>query len=318
MHLHPNARTTPRSRAQLVDRIRVDGWSVRQVATAFHVSRRTVFKWLARYRAEGPAGLHDRSTVPRSSPQRTAVRRVLQIVALRAQRLPAHIIARRVDMPRATVSRILRRQGVGRLPPLTPRPPIQRYERATPGELLHVDIKSLGRIRGIGHRITGDRRTRVRGIGWEHVHVCIDDRSRVAYAEVLATAAWPDAVGFLERAIAWFAAQRIPAQGVMTDNGSAYLSRAFAAACQRLAVRHVRTRAYTPRTNGKAERFIQTLLREWAYRRPYRSSARRRRALDPWLRYYNHRRPHTSLNYLPPVSRLQEPSRVNNVLSRNS
>lgn len=306
MQLHPNARTTPRSRAQLVDRVLVDGWSVPRVAQAFHVSRRTVFKWLARYRAAGAAGLADRSPAPRSSPQRTSVRRILQIVALRAQRLPGHVIARRLGVPRTTVSRLLRRQGLGRLPPLMPRAPIQRYERGAPGELLHVDIKSLGRIRGIGHRITGDRRTRVRGIGWEHVHVCIDDASRLAYAEVLATAAWPDAVGFIERAIAWFAAHGVRAERVMTDNGSAYLSRAFAAVCARLAIRHLRTRAYTPRTNGKAERFIQTLLREWAYRRPYRSSARRRRALDPWLRYYNRRRPHMSLNYLPPISRLQE------------
>jgi len=279
---------------------------VPRVAQAFHVRRRTVFKWLARYRAAGAAGLADRSPAPRSSPQRTSVRRILQIVALRAQRLPGHVIARRLGVPRTTVSRLLRRQGLGRLPPLMPRAPIQRYERGAPGELLHVDIKSLGRIRGIGHRITGDRRTRVRGIGWEHVHVCIDDASRLAYAEVLATAAWPDAVGFIERAIAWFAAHGVRAERVMTDNGSAYLSRAFAAVCARLAIRHLRTRAYTPRTNGKAERFIQTLLREWAYRRPYRSSARRRRALDPWLRYYNRRRPHMSLNYLPPISRLQE------------
>jgi transposase InsO family protein len=306
VQLHPNARTTPRSRAQLVDRVLVDGWSVPRVAQAFHVSRRTVFKWLARYRAAGAAGLADRSPAPRSSPQRTSVRRILQIVALRAQRLPGHVIARRLGVPRSTVSRLLRRQGLGRLPPRMPRAPIQRYERGAPGELLHVDIKSLGRIRGVGHRITGDRRTRVRGIGWEHVHVCIDDASRLAYAEVLATAAWPDAVGFIERAIAWFAAHGVRAERVMTDNGSAYLSRAFAAVCARLAIRHLRTRAYTPRTNGKAERFIQTLLREWAYRRPYRSSARRRRALDPWLRYYNRRRPHMSLNYLPPISRLQE------------
>ena len=306
MHLHPNARTTPRSRAQLVERVLRDAWAVPRVAQAFHVSRRTVFKWLARYRAEGLAGLQDRGSAPRARPRRTSSRRVLQIVALRAQRLPGHAIAHRLGVPRATVSRILRHQGLGRLAPLTPRAPIQRYERAAPGELLHVDIKSLGRIRGIGHRITGDRRTRVRGIGWEHVHVCIDDASRLAYAEVLATAAWPDAVGFLERALAWFAAHGVHAERVMTDNGSAYLSRAFAALCARRALRHLRTRAYTPRTNGKAERFIQTLLREWAYRRPYRSSARRRRALDPWLRYYNHRRPHMSLNYLPPISRLQE------------
>ena len=246
MQLHPNARTTPRSRAQLVHRILVDGWSVPHVAQAFHVSRRTVFKWLARYRAEGAGGLQDRSAAPRSSPRRTSVRRVLQIAALRAQRLPGHAIARRLGVPRATVSPVLRRQGLGRLPPLTPRAPVQRYERATPGELLHVDIKSLGRIRGIGHRITGDRRTRVRGIGWEHVHVCIDDASRLAYAEVLSTAAWPDAVSFLERAVAWFSAHGIRSERVMTDNGSAYLSRAFLTACQRLAVRHLRTRARTP------------------------------------------------------------------------
>jgi len=306
VRLHPNARTTPWSRAQLVHRVLVDGWPIPRVAEAFHVSRRTVFKWLARYRADGRRGLQDRASTPRSNPGRTSVHRVLQIVALRAQRLPGHTIAHRLGLPRATVSRILRGQGLGRLPPLTPRAPILRYERAAPGELLHVDIKSLGRIRGIGHRITGNRRTRVKGIGWEHVHVCIDDASRLAYAEVLPTAAWPDAVGFLERALAWFAAHQVHAQRVMTDNGSAYRSRAFAALCARVAVRHLRTRAYTPRTNGKAERFIQTLLREWAYRRPYRSSARRRRALEPWLRYYNRRRPHMSLDYLPPISRLQE------------
>jgi transposase InsO family protein len=285
-----------------------DGWPVPRVARAFHVSERTVWKWVARYRREGAAGFVDRSAAPHRSPRQTSPRRVLEIVALRAQRLPGHGIARRLGLPRSTVGRVLRHAGLGRLAPLTPRLPVHRYERATPGELLHIDIKSLARIRGVGHRIHGDRRTRVRGIGWEHVHVCIDDASRVAYAEVLPTAQWPDAVGFLERALAWFAAQGVHAQRVMTDNGSAYLSGAFSTSCARLGVRHLRTRPYTPRTNGKAERFIQTLLREWAYRRAYPSSATRRHALAPWLRYYNGRRAHTALNYKAPITRLQEAS----------
>jgi transposase InsO family protein len=306
--VHCNARTTPRSRARLVQRVLEDAWPVPHVARAFHVSERTVWKWVARYRREGLGGLTDRSAAPHRCPHRTRARRVLEIVALRAQRLPGQVIARRVGIPRSTVGRVLRRVGLGRLGPRTPPPVVHRYERATPGELLHLDIKSLGRIRGVGHRIHGDRRTRVRGIGWEHVHVCIDDATRLAYAEVLATAQWPDAVGFLERALSWFAALGVRAQRVMTDNGSAYVSRAFTTACHRRGLRHLRTRPYTPRTNGKAERFIQTLLREWAYRRAYRSSARRRRALAPWLRYYNGRRSHSALNYRPPISRLQEAS----------
>ena len=209
-------------------------------------------------------------------------------------------------VPRATVGAVLRRQGLGRLPALTPPEPVRRYERERPGELLHVDIKSLGRIGQVGHRIHGDRRTRVRGIGWEHVHVCVDDRSRVAYVELLPTLGYVDAVGFLERAVAWFAARGVRAERVLTDNGSAYLSRAWRAACARLGLAHKRTRPYRPRTNGKAERFIQTLLREWAYRRAYATSGRRRRALAPWLRYYNRKRPHTALNYRAPITRLEE------------
>jgi transposase InsO family protein len=186
-----------------------------------------------------------------------------------------------------------------------PKPAVRRYERAHPGELVHVDTKALGRIAGVGHRIHGDRTTRVRGIGWEHVHVCIDDASRLAYSEVLTTNQQHDAVGFLERAVAWFAARGVRIARVMTDNGSAYLARRWAAACTRLGLRHLRTRPYTPRTNGKAERFIQTLLREWAYARAYVTSTRRRRALRPWLRYYNTRRPHTALQNRAPMSRLQ-------------
>jgi transposase InsO family protein len=215
-------------------------------------------------------------------------------------------IAQHLSLPRSTVGAVLRRHGLGRLPPLSAPPPIQRYERARAGELLHLDIKALGGIGRIGHRIHGNRRTRVRGIGWEQVHVCIDDASRVAYVEVLPTATAADAVGFLRRAVRWFTRRRIQVERIMTDNGSAYVAAAFAAACRELAVRHLRTRPYTPRTNGKAERFIQTLLREWAYQRPYRCSAWRRRALPRYLRHYNHSRPHSSLNYSPPLRRLKE------------
>ena len=200
----------------------------------------------------------------------------------------------------------MRRHGLGRLPPLTPAPPVQRYEWARPGDLVHVDIKALGGIGRIGHRIHGDRRTRVRGIGWEQVHVCIDDASRVAYVEVRPTATTADAVAFVRRAVRWFARRGVRVERLMTDNGAAYRARAFAAACTELGLRHLRTRPYTPRTNGKAERFIQTLLREWAYVRPYRSSAWRQRALPRYVRHYNHSRPHTSLNYTTPLYRLRK------------
>lgn len=306
MRLHPNAKTTPKARALLIARLEMERWTVRQVAAAAGVSVRTVYKWRARYRAEGEAGLWDRSQAPRRIPHRTRPAQIAAIRALRSQRLAAVLIGRRVGVPRSTVGGILRRLGLNRLPPVEAPLPVRRYERARAGELLHVDIKSLGRIARIGHRIHGDRRTRVRGIGWEHVHVCVDDATRLAYVEVRPSLQTADVVGFLERAVAWLAAHGVRAERVMTDNGSAYLSRLFAAACQRHGLRHVRTRPYTPRTNGKAERFIQTLLREWAYRRPYRSSVLRRRALGPWLRYYNRRRPHTSLNYASPLTRLQE------------
>jgi transposase InsO family protein len=306
MKVHRNARTTPKARALIVQRVEQEGWSVAETAEAFGVSARTVYKWRRRYGEEGAAGLNDRSAAPHQIPHRTSAVREARIVALRAQRLAGWQIARRVRLPRATVGAVLRRRGLGRLPAVTCAEPVRRYERERPGELLHVDIKTLGRIGRVGHRIHGDPATRVRGIGWEHVHVCVDDRSRVAYVEVLPTLTAPDAVGFLERAVAWFARHGVRAERVLTDNGSAYLSRAFAATCTRLALRHARTRAYRPRTNGKAERFIQTLLREWAYRRPYPTSGRRRRALAPWIRYYNRKRPHTALNYRAPITRLEE------------
>jgi transposase InsO family protein len=308
MRLHRNAKTTPKGRALIVQRVERDGWTVARTAAAFGVSPRTVHKWRRRAREGGAASLEDRTSIPRRMPRLTRPARVAAVRALRAQRWPGAHIAQRLGVPRATVGAVLRRCGLGRLAPLTAPPPVRRYERARPGELLHVDIKSLGRIQGVGHRIHGDRRRRVRGIGWDHVHVCVDDRSRVAYVEVLPTLHQRDAVGFLERAVAWFARHGVRAESVMTDNGSAYLARAFGTTCARLRLRHLRTRPYTPRTNGKAERFIQTLLREWAYRRAYPTSRRRRRALAPWLRYYNGRRPHTALNYRPPFTRLQTAS----------
>jgi transposase InsO family protein len=306
MKLHRNARTTPKARALIVQRVETEGWAVQETAEAFGVSVRTVHKWRGRYRTEGASGLHDRSAAPRRIPHRTSAPREARIVALRGQRLAGWQIARRLRLPRATVGAVLRRRGLGRLPAVTPAEPVRRYERERPGELLHLDIKTLGRIGTIGHRIHGQRGIRAHRVGWEHVHVCIDDASRVAYVEVLPTLTQIDAVGFLERAVAWFARHGVHAERVLTDNGSAYLSQAFATTCTRLGLRHKRTRPYRPRTNGKAERFIQTLLREWAYRRAYPTSRRRHRALGPWVRYYNRKRPHTALNYRTPITRLEE------------
>jgi transposase InsO family protein len=290
----------------LVERVTELGWTMRAAAQASGVSVRTGYKWLARYRAAGHAGFGDRSSAPTRRPHRTRPRVEPWIMALRARRLSGPAIAHRTGLPRATVGRVLRRHGLGRLPPLVPKPPVRRYERAQPGELVHVDTKALGRIGMIGHRITGVRQHRTRGIGWEHVHVCIDDATRVAYVDVLPTNQQQDAVAFLERAVAWFAARGVVVARVMSDNGSAYTARSWAAACPRLGLRHLRTRPYTPCTNGKAERFIQTLLREVAYVKPYATSARRCRALAPWLRYYNHRRPHAALRDRAPMTRLQE------------
>jgi transposase InsO family protein len=305
MKIHSNAKTTPRTRAVIVQRVEVEGWTVAETAEAFGVSERTVYKWRARGREEGVAGLHDRPSRPRRSPHRTQGRREAAILRRRRQRWAVQRIAAALTLPRSTVGAVVRRHGLGRLPPLTPAPPVQRYEWARPGDMVHVDIKALGGIGRIGHRIHGDRRTRVRGIGWEQVHVCIDDASRVAYVEVLPTATTADAVAFVRRAVRWFGRRGVRVERLMTDNGAAYRARAFGALCAELDLRHLRTRPYTPRTNGKAERFIQTLLREWAYVRPYRSSAWRQRALPRYVRHYNHSRPHTSLNYTTPLRRLR-------------
>ena len=304
MNIHQNAPWSPRGRAAAVQRVLEQGHPAKAVAAAFGVSARTMHKWLARFRTEGAPGLQDRSSRPHRLPSATPAPLVAQIERLRRQRWPGPKIAARLGVPRSTVSRILRRLGLGRLRVLDAPPPAQRYERATPGELLHVDVKKLGRIGRIGHRITGDRRSRVVGIGWEYAYVCVDDASRLAYVEVLPEERQGCARGFLRRAVRWLGRHGIRVARVMTDNGSAFRSRLFGASCTVLGLRQLFTRPYTPRTNGKAERFIQTLLREWAYVRPYRSSADRRAWLPSWVHFYNVHRPHTSLQGRPPVSRL--------------
>jgi transposase InsO family protein len=233
------------------------------------------------------------------------VHRTRKIERLRRRRLTGPTIARKLAMPRSTVAAVLRRLGLPRLRHLDPKPEPRRYERQRPGELLHLDTKKLGKIRGIGHRIHGDRRTRVRGIGWEFAHVGIDDYSRVGRVEILADETAESVTAFLRRTVAWFQRRGVRVERVLTDNGSGYRSKLFATACAELGIRHLFTRPYTPRTNGKAERFIQSLLREWAYARPYRTSNQRSRRLPTWLEYYNRSRPHTALGYRAPISRLR-------------
>ena len=308
MNMHKNARLMPQGRLLLVQRVTDLGWTVRLAADAAGLSQRQAYRWLARYRAGGAAALVDRSSAPQRRPHGVPAARVAAIERLRRQRLSGPAIARQLAMPVSTVGGILRRLGLGRLAALEPKPAVVRYERARPGELVHVDTKKLGRIEAVGHRITGDRGDRQRVAGWEAVHVCIDDASRLAYGEVLPDERKTSAVPFLERAIAWFAGQGVTVERIMTDNGSAYRSHHWRRACGGLALRHLRTRPYTPRTNGKAERFIQTSLREWAYARPFATSQERAAALDPWLHHYNTARPHAALGHQPPASRLRPPA----------
>ena len=308
MKLHPNAKTTPYARALLIERIRRLRWSVDDAAQAAGISKRTAYRWLARERREGPSGLRDRSSCAHRIPHRTSRLRHERIERLRRGRRTAAQIAARLAMPRSTVAAVLKRCGLHRLSNLAPKPAVVRYERQRPGELLHLDTKKLGRFRRIGHRIHGDRRTpRSYGAGWEYLHVCVDDYSRLAYVETLQDERAATSIAFLRRAVRWLRRHGIRPQRVMTDNGSGYRADDFARTCHELGLRHLRTRPYTPRTNGKAERFIQTLLREWAYARPYRTSNQRARRLEPWLRYYNRQRPHSALNGLPPQSRIRRP-----------
>jgi transposase InsO family protein len=303
MNIHSNARTCPNSRAVVVEHADASAWSEDQAAV-MGVSVRTGYKWLRRYREEGPEGLTDRSSRPHSMPRLTPAARAELVVKLRNCRLTGREIAHKLRMPRSTVAAILQRAGLSRFKDLEPPDPVVRYERERPGDLIHLDIKKLGRIVKPGHRITGNRRERSRGAGWEYVHVAIDDASRLAYVEVLANEQADTTLGFLKRTLIFFRRHRITVRRVMTDNGSAYVSRVFAALCLERNLRHLRTKPYRPCTNGKAERLIQTLLREWAYKRRYRSSADRIAALPSWLYHYNHRRSHAALGGKSPMARV--------------
>lgn len=311
MRLHGNARTCPHGRLLMVRRVEEKRWTLAQAAEAAGVSVRTVSKWLARYRAAGEEGLVDGSSVPRSIPHRTSEERVQVIAVLRRLRMTGMEIAECLRMPPSTVSAILTRIGLGKRWRLEPVEPANRYERRRAGELLHVDVKKLGKIGHPGHRVNGDRRTRSRGIGWEYVHVAIDDATRLAYVEVLGDEKATTAVAFLRRAVASFGDYGIRVERVMTDNGSCYRAVVHALACKALAIRHLRTRPYRPRTNGKAERFIRTLLSGWAYGAIYRNSQERQLALPGWLDFYNRRRPHRALDHQPPLQRLEALRRNN-------
>ena len=310
MKTHANARLSLKGRELLVGRVQQAGWSLSAAAEAAGISDHPARKWIARHRAEGLGGLVDRSSAPSVVANRTDERRVEVIAALRRLRMTGAEIAETLDMALSTVSGILTRIGMGKLGRLGMEP-AQRYERARPGELIHIDVKKLGRIARPGHRVLGRQaggghHRRRYDQGWEFVHVCIDDATRLAYVEVLTDENAITAVGFLRRAVAHFASYGISVERLITDNGSAYRSTIHAIACRALGIRHLRTRPYRPQTNGKAERFIRTLLGGWAYSAIYRSSAERTVALAGWLDWYNTRRPHGALSHKPPTARLHE------------
>jgi len=326
MKLHANAALSLNKRRLLCRRVIEEGWSLGSAAEAAETSERTAGKWVRRYRSEGEAGLRDRSSAPARVWNRTPRDRIEAICALRRVRMTGVEIAQVLEMPTSTISGILTSCGLGKLERLEQREPARRYERSRPGELVHIDVKKLGRIvRGAGYRITGkqhyrgkrrDREGKVRKTtGWEYVHVCVDDATRLAYAEVLADEKATTAVGFLRRAIEFFRRHGIRVEGVLTDNGGAYCSALHALACRRLGVRHLRTRPRRPQTNGKAERFIRTLVEGWAHGAIYRSSLERTSALEGWLWRYNFRRPHGALGRRPPAARLAE---LNNALGSYS
>ena len=305
MNLHRNARTTPASRAELVRRVLSQGQPPKAVATAFGIDVKTVSKWVARFVAEGPAGLADRSSRPTRLRAQTPSATVERIIALRRQRFTGRQIARESGVSAATVSRILRAAKLSRAKDLEPAEPVIRYERDAPGELIHLDIKKLARFDKVGHRITGDRSLgESRGAGWEFVHVCIDDASRLAFSQVMKDETAASAVPFLKAAVAYYASLGVKVARVMTDNGSCYRAFAFRDACKALGLKHIKTKPYTPKTNGKAERFIQTALREWAYAQAYATSDQRAAELPTWLHRYNWHRPHGGIKSQTPISRL--------------
>jgi len=304
MNTHNNARLAPKGREDMVRAVLDQGLNKAAAARRFNTTAKTVAKWVARFEAEGSVGLRDRSSKPRSSPSQIPLATADAVEALRRQRRTQDHIAGQLGISKATVSRVLARRGLGLLSALEPQQPRPRYEREKPGEIIHIDIKKLGRIEGIGHRISGDRTRRSRGAGWEFAHVAIDDHSRVATAAIFPDERKESAVAFLKAAVAYYKSLGVAVDRVMTDNGSCYRAKAFARACKRLRIRHIRTKPYTPQTNGKAERFIQTALREWAYATAFHHSNQRRDELPAWLHRYNWHRPHASLAKNAPISRL--------------
>lgn len=306
MNIHKNARLTPLGREAIVREVR-SGQRLTAVARAAGVCPRTVRKWMARFMTEGVVGLTDRSSRPRRLHRPTSQAIRDEIVALRRDRMPGQQIAKIIGVSPATVSRVLRAARLSRMRDIEPKPPVRRYERDNPGDMIHLDIKKLGRFDRVGHRITGNRRgqSNARGIGWEFVHVCIDDNSRIAFTDVMPDEKAVSAIAFLKAAIAYYDRLGVTVTRVMTDNGSCYKSHAFRDTCRDLGLKHIRTKPYTPQTNGKAERFIKTALAEWAYARSYATSEVRSQQLQPWTHQYNWHRPHGSLNSLPPISRLR-------------
>jgi transposase InsO family protein len=307
VNVHNNARLTPMGRACLVHRVVVLGWSIRATAKAAGVDPRTVRRWLQRFEERGHEGLKDRSSRPHHSPRRTAAAVEKRIVELRHRRWSMERIAEAVLVSRATVCRVLTRQGLNRLSALEPKEPPRRYQHEHPGDLLHLDIKKLGRFRVAGHRVTNVRTKQSEGMGWEFVHVAIDDRSRISFTEIHSDERWSSAVAHLRHAVEYYAKLGVTIRRLLTDNGSCYRSKEFAKACEELGLKHSFTRPYTPRTNGKAERFIQTALREWAYAHRYESSAERAAHLPRWTHEYNWHRRHGSLQGKPPINVLELP-----------
>ena len=316
MDYHQNARLTVHSREQMARKVVEQGVTLKLAAASFNVTARTAAKWVRRYREQGVAGLADRSSRPNRLHRPTSSQRIEHVEQLRRRRWTGYRIARTTGLSRATVSRILRRLKLNRIRDLEPAPAIQRYEHAAPGDLLHLDIKKLARIAQPSHRVTGDRRDTVPGIGWEYVHVAIDDHSRIATSGIYADEKRASVIACLRSALDWYARLGIRFKAVLTDNGPAYRSFQFARVCRDLGLKHRFTRPYTPRTNGKAERFIQTALREWAYARSHDNSEQRSNQLHSWLHDYNWHRPHASLNHQPPISRSGFDR--NNLLSHHS
>ncbi len=314
MNLHHHARLSPRGRALLVDRVLVQGLRVEEAAHAAGVSVRTAYKWLKRFKEEGAAGLFDRSSRPHACPHATPQAVVNEVLERRRARQSYHQIAQQLPVAPSTVARLLRRAGLHRLAELEPARPENRYEHPQPGDLLHLDIKKLARFRQPGHRVTGNRQINSDGVGWEYVHLAIDDHSRVAFGSIEPDERGSSACRALIQALRYYRGLGVRFERVLTDNGACYRSRRFRRLVRRLGLRHLRTRPYTPRTNGKAERLVQTTLREWAYARAYDTSAQRAEAFAPWLHHYNWHRPHASLGYNPPISRIP----MNNVLGLHS